>query len=329
MSSPSFQYSRAADVDAALLQGSRSGAAFLAGGTDLLQLWKAGAIAPEEVIDISRLPLVRIQIVDGQLSLGALARLSDVASHPDVTRDHPLIAEAILASASGQIRNMATVGGNLLQRTRCPYFRTEGLACNKRSRGSGCGALSGENRQAALFGASASCVATHASDLAVALTALDAEVEVFGAEGRRRFPLPGLYRLPGETPERETNLAPGELIAGIHVPNASRFAARSTYLKVRDRASFEFAVVSVAAALRIEDGTIVEARLAAGGVAPLPWRLSRSEAALIGRAPDADTMTAAADLAIENAKPLANNRFKVELLRNAVVRALQTIGGRP
>jgi xanthine dehydrogenase YagS FAD-binding subunit len=327
MSSPSFQYSRATDVDAALLQGSRAGAAFLAGGTDLLQLWKAGAIAPEEVVDISRLPMVHVQIVDGQLSLGALVRLSEVATHPDVTRDYPLIAEAILASASGQIRNMATVGGNLLQRTRCPYFRTEGLACNKRSPGSGCGALSGENRQAALFGASASCVATHASDLAVALTALNAEVEVFGAQGPRRFPLPGLYRLPGETPERETRLAPGELITGIHVPDGSRFVA--TYLKVRDRASFEFAVVSVAAALRIESGAIVEARLAAGGVAPLPWRLSGSEAALIGRAPDADAMTAAADLAVENARPLAHNGFKVELLRNAVVRALQTIGGEP
>jgi xanthine dehydrogenase YagS FAD-binding subunit len=329
MSSPPFHYSRAADIDAALVQGSRSGAAFLAGGTDLLQLWKAGAIAPAEVVDISRLPLIRIQMVDGELSLGALARLSEVATHPDVTRGYPLIAEAILASASGQIRNMATVGGNLLQRTRCPYFRTEGLACNKRSPGSGCGALSGENRQAALFGASGSCVAIHASDLAVALTALDAEVEVFGAQGPRRFPLPGLYRLPEETPERETNLAPGELITAIHVSDASRFAARSTYLKVRDRATFEFAVVSMAAALRIEDGTIVEARLAAGGVAPLPWRLSRSEAALIGRAPDADAMTAAADLAIENARALAHNRFKVELLRNAVVRALQTIGGQP
>jgi xanthine dehydrogenase YagS FAD-binding subunit len=188
MSSPSFQYSRATDVDAALLQGSRSGAAFLAGGTDLLQLWKARAIAPDEVVDISRLPLVHVQIGDGQLSLGALARLSEVATHPDVTRDHPLIAEAILATASGQIRNMATVGGNLLQRTRCPYFRTEGLACNKRSPRSGCGALSGENRQAALFSASAACIATHASDLAVALTALDAEVEVMGWRDQGAFP---------------------------------------------------------------------------------------------------------------------------------------------
>jgi xanthine dehydrogenase YagS FAD-binding subunit len=329
MNSPSFQYSRAADLSDAVIQGSRSGNAFLAGGTDLLQLWKAGVMAPQGVVDISHLPLANVEYVDGQLALGALARLSDVATHPDVARDHPLIADAIKASASGQIRNMATVGGNLLQRTRCPYFRNQGLACNKRLPGAGCGALSGENRQAALFGANMSCVATHASDLAVALTVLDAEVEVFGVAGRRRFPLPDLYRLPAETPERETNLAAGELITGIHVSNASRFAACSTYLKIRDRASFEFAVVSVAAVLRVENGVISEARLAAGGVAPLPWRLSRSEAALVGRAPDAQAIGVAGDLAIADAQPLAHNGFKIELLRNAVIRALQTIGGRP
>jgi xanthine dehydrogenase YagS FAD-binding subunit len=329
MKPPSFEYSRAADVSDAFIQCSRAATAFVAGGTDLLQLWKAGAMTPEGVVDISRLPLGLVEYVDGQLSLGALARLSDVAADPDVARDHQLIAEAILASASGQIRNMATVGGNLLQRTRCPYFRNEGLACNKRLPGSGCGALSGENRQAALFGASKSCVATHASDLAVALTALDAEVEVFGATGARRFPLRDLYRLPGETPERETNLAAGELITGIHVANASRFAVRQTYLKVRDRASFEFAVVSVAAALRVENGGIVEARLSAGGVAPMPWRLARCEAALVGRAPAAEAFAAAGDLAIEDARPLAHNGFKIELLRNAVIRALQTVGGRP
>ena len=231
MSGPSFQYGRAANVHDALIQASKPGAAYLAGGTDLLQLWKAGVIAPTGVVDISRLPLDHVEFIDGRLSLGALARLSDVATHPDVTRYHPLIAEAILASASGQIRNMATVGGNLLQRTRCPYFRNEQLACNKRKPGSGCGALSGENRQAALFGTSPFCVATHASDLAVALAALDGEVEVFGSEGERRVSLRNLYRLPGETPERETNLAPGELISGVHVPNATRFSGFSTYLR--------------------------------------------------------------------------------------------------
>jgi xanthine dehydrogenase YagS FAD-binding subunit len=329
MSGPSFQYGRAANVQDALIQASRPDTAYLAGGTDLLQLWKAGAVAPAGVVDISRLSLDHVEFSDGQLSLGALARLGDVASHPDVRRHHPLIASAILASASGQIRNVATVGGNLLQRTRCPYFRTEGLACNKRIPGSGCGALGGENRQAALFGTSASCVATHASDLAVALAALDAEVEVFGTEGQRRLPLRDLYRLPAATPERDTNLTAGELVTGIHVPNASRFAARSTYLKIRDRASFEFAVVSVAAVLHIKNGSIVEAGLAAGGVAPLPWRLTRSEAVLVGRAPDAQAIAAAADIAVEHARPLAHNGFKITLLRNAVIRALQTIGGQP
>jgi xanthine dehydrogenase YagS FAD-binding subunit len=329
MSGPSFQYGRAANVHDALIQATKPGAAYLAGGTDLLQLWKAGAIAPAGVVDISHLPLDHVEFVEGKLSLGALARLSDVATHPDVTRYHPLIARAILDSASGQIRNMATVGGNLLQRTRCAYFRNQGLACNKRIPGSGCGALAGENRQAALFGASASCVATHASDLAVALTALDAEVEVFGAQGQRRFPLRDLYCLPVATPERDTNLTVGELVTGVHISNASRFVARSTYVKVRDRASFEFAVVSVAAVLHIENGRIVEARLTAGGVAPLPWRLTRSEASLVGRAPDAQAIAAAGDMAVEHARPLAHNGFKVTLLRNAVIRALQTIGGQP
>src|SRR5260370_22658520 len=231
MSSPSFQYSRASEVSDAFTQGLRAGTAFVAGGTALLQLWKAGVIAPEGAVDISRLPLDDIEFADSQLSLGALARLSDVAIHADVTRDHPLIAEAILASASGQIRNMATVGGNLLQRTRCPYFRNEGLACNKRAPGSGCGAHFGENRQAALFGASKSCVATHASDLAVALTALDAEVEVFGAAGGRPFPLSELYRRPAETPERETNMASGRRINRVPVPNASPCPAHWTPLQ--------------------------------------------------------------------------------------------------
>lgn len=327
MSGRSFQYSRAADIDDAVVQGAKPGTAFLAGGTDLLQLWKSGASAPERVVDISRLALNDVAFEGDRLSIGALARLSDAAGHPDVTRDHPLIAEAIMASASGQIRNMATIGGNLLQRTRCPYFRGKGFACNKRVPGSGCGAASGDNRQSVLFGASSSCVATHASDLAVALTALDADVEVFGPAGRRRFLLTDLYRLPGDAPKRDTNLEASDLIGFIHVSDAARFAARSTYLKVRDRASFEFAVISVAAALRVENGVIAEARLAAGGVAPVPWRLHRSERALIGHSADAQAFAAAGDLAIDGAQPLTHNGFKVGLLRNAVIRALQAIGG--
>jgi xanthine dehydrogenase YagS FAD-binding subunit len=250
-----------------------------------------------------------------------------VSAHHDVKTHHPLIREAILATASGQLRNLATVGGNLLQRTRCPYFRDPAFACNKRDPGIGCGALDGENRHAAIFGGSEGCVATHASDLAVALAALDAEIIARSAAGERSMALHQLYQLPSATTAPNSSLAAGEMITAIRLRNAQRFAQRSTYLKIRDRASFEFAVVSVAAALRIEDGVIAEARLAAGGVAPMPWRLGRSEAALVGRAPTEQTLRAAGELAIEGASPLEKNAFKIPLLRNAVIRALQTIGG--
>ena len=253
--------------------------------------------------------------------IGALARLSDVANHPDTDG---LIADAIQASASGQIRNMATMGGNLLQRTRCSYFRTADLPCNKREPGSGCGAVAGENRSAALFGTSAACVATHPSDLAVALSARDAELDILGPSGLRRVALGDFYRLPQDTSDRDTNLAPGELITGIFVP---RTDMTGTYLKIRDRASFEFAVVSVAACLRVENGVITQASLAAGGVAPMPWRFATAEAALVGRAPTKAIFTEAAALAVEGARPLAQNGFKITLLRRAVLRALTTIGG--
>ena len=327
MSGASFRYVRAAGLADALSQGSRHGAAYLAGGTDLLPLCKAALAAPQDVIDISRLPLADISLSGDTLVVGALARLSDVAAHPDVKTRHPLISDAILASASGQVRNLATIGGNLLQRTRCPYFRDPGLACNKRDPGSGCGARHGENRGAVLFGGSSGCVATHPSDLAVALTALDAGIDVAGTNGERHLALSELYPLPGETTAPDSSLHPGEIITAIRVHDAGRFAPRSTYLKIRDRASFEFAVVSVAAALRIERGVIAEARLAAGGVAPRPWRLARSEAALIGRAPTEQAFVAAGELAIEGANPLEGNAFKIPLLRNAVIRALQTVGG--
>jgi xanthine dehydrogenase YagS FAD-binding subunit len=306
------------------VRGAAGGAMFLAGGTDLLQLWKAGVAAPATVVDVSRLPCAQITADAEGLAVGALARLAEVAAHPDVARAAPLVAEAILASASGQVRNMATVGGNLLQRTRCPYFRSALLPCNKRDPGSGCGARAGENRMHALFGASEACVATHPSDLAVALAALEAEVEVLSGAGARRVAIGELYRLPGEAPERDTTLAPGELVTTVRVP---RFAGRTTYLKVRDRASFEFAVVSVAAGLRIADGRVAEARLAAGGVAPVPWRLREAEAALVGRPPDAGAFADAAAAAIAGAEPLAHHGFKVELLRRAVIRALETTGG--
>jgi xanthine dehydrogenase YagS FAD-binding subunit len=327
MSGPSFHYVRATGLEDAVAAGAKHGAIFLAGGTDLLQLWKAGIVAPREVIDISSLPLTDIFRDGDTLVVGALARMSDVSTHCDVKTHHPLIRDAILASASGQVRNLATVGGNLLQRTRCPYFRDKAFACNKRDPGAGCGARDGENRHAAIFGGSEGCVATHASDLAVALAALDAEIIIRGAAGERLITLQQLYQLPSAANAPNSSLAAGDMLTAIRMRNARKFAQRSTYLKIRDRASFEFAVVSVAAALRIEDGVIAEARLAAGGVAPLPWRLSRSEAALVGRAPTEQTLLGAAELATEGASPLEKNAFKVPLLRNAVIRALQTIGG--
>jgi len=329
MSGPLFRYFRATELGDALSEGGRPDAAYLAGGTDLLPLWKAGLAAPQDVIDISRLPLAAISYADDTLMLGAVARLSEVAAHADVKTCHPLISDAILASASGQVRNLATVGGNLLQRTRCPYFRDRGPACNKRDPGSGCGARDGENRQAALFGGNTGCVATHASDLAVALAALDADIMIRSAIGERPVALPDLYPLPSVTAAPDSSLAAGDIITAIRIRDAGRFAPRSTYLKIRDRASFEFAVVSVAAALRIEGGVIAEARLAAGGVAPRPWRLGRSEAALVGQAPTEQAFRAAGELAIEGATALEGNAFKIPLLRNAVIRALQTVGGEP
>jgi len=324
VSGAAFDYVRPAGLAQALAAGAEAGSAYLAGGTDLMPLWKVRAQTPLRVVDISRLPLAEIA-AGASLRLGALAHLSDVAGDADVASRWPLIAEAIAASASGQVRNMATVGGALLQRTRCAYFRGDALPCNKRQPGSGCGARDGENRGHAIFGASAACVATHPSDLAVALAALDAELELTRKAGSRRVSAADLHRLPGDRPHIDTVLQPGELIAAVEVPDTG--GARSTYLKVRDRASFEFAVVSVAAVLRIEAGRIAHVRLVAGGVASRPWRLAHSEAALIGQAPTQAAFEAAAALAVEGAQPLAHNGFKVELLRRAVRRALETVGG--
>jgi xanthine dehydrogenase YagS FAD-binding subunit len=327
MTAPPFQYARPSRVDDALAAAAVPGAMYLAGGTDLLPLWKAAIVAPERVIDISRLALATVTATEAGLELGALARLDDVARDPNVVDKFGLIAQAIANSASGQIRNMATVGGNLLQRTRCPYFRSADLPCNKREPRSGCSALAGENRQAALFGGSASCVATHPSDLAVVLAALDAEIVVAGRSGERRVPITQLYRLPADAPNRDTTLEQGELITAVIIPDAARFTGRTTFLKIRDRASFEFAVASVAVALRVEAGTIVEARLAAGGVAAMPWRLTASERALIGKPSVEATFAEAARAATSGAQALADNGFKIELLRRAVARALQDVGG--
>ncbi len=322
-----FAYHRAADARDALAHAAdHQGAAFIAGGTDLLQLWKGGISAPGLVIDISRLQLDAIEARGGGIAIGALARMSDVADHPLVRSDYPAISQALLSSASPQVRNAATIGGNLLQRTRCVYFRSGTLPCNKREAGSGCGARQGENRLHAVFGASDHCAATHASDLAVALMALDAVVRLRGNGGERTLPVEDFFLLPGDQPHRETALAAGELIVGIEVA-ATAWARRSHYLKVRDRASFEFAVVSATVALHFEDGTVRAARVAAGGVGTKPWRLRACEAALVGAPADTASFRAAAEHAADGARPLSRNGFKVELLKRVVLRALEEVGG--
>jgi xanthine dehydrogenase YagS FAD-binding subunit len=290
---------------------------FLAGGTTLVDLMKLNVMTPHQVLDINDLPLRGIETGDG-LRIGALERMSDVAAHPGV---YPVIARALLASASQQLRNMASIGGNLMQRTRCGYFRDVASPCNKRAPGTGCPAIDGANRMHAILGTSESCVATHASDLAVALVALDAEIRLTGPDGSRTVTLTDFYRLPGDTPDIEHDLRPGELITEVIVPRLD-WAARSTYVKVRDRASYEFALCSAAVALDIQDGHVRDARVAAGGVATVPWRLSAVEAALRGTPATAESFEAAAAVAADGAKPLSGNGFKVSLLQRTVVRAL-------
>jgi xanthine dehydrogenase YagS FAD-binding subunit len=290
---------------------------FLAGGTTLVDLMKLNVLTPRHVLDINDLPLRGIDTRDG-LRFGALERMGDIAAHPDV---YPVISRALLASASQQLRNMASIGGNLLQRTRCGYFRDVAMPCNKREPGSGCPAITGANRMHAVLGTSESCVATHASDVAVALVALDAAVVLTGPDGTRTVRLADFYRLPGETPEVENDLRPGELITEVVVPRLD-WARRSTYVKVRDRASYEFALCSAAVALDIQDSRVVDARVAVGGVATVPWRLTAVEAALRGAPATAESFEAAASVAADGAKPLSGNGFKVSLLKRTIVRAL-------
>ncbi|RZQ61394.1 FAD binding domain-containing protein [Amycolatopsis suaedae] len=313
-----FDLTAPTTLDAALAEPGT----FLAGGTTLVDLMKLDVLTPRRVVDINGLPLHGIGTGDG-LRIGALERMSDVAAHPGV---YPVITRALRASASQQLRNMATIGGNLLQRTRCTYFRDVSTPCNKRDPGSGCPAVSGAGRMHAVLGTSEHCVATHASDLAVALVALDARLRLISAEGTRTVALAEFYRLPGSTPEVENDLRPGELIAEVVVPRLD-WAAHSTYVKVRDRASYEFALCSAAVALRIEDGQVADARVAAGGVATVPWRLDAVEAALRGgpvtrESFEAAAELAAAELAAAGSRPLPANGFKVSLLRRTVVRAL-------
>ena len=302
-----------------------AGGRYIAGGTTLIDLMREEVERPERLVDINALPLGEIRVEGNDLVIGALARMTDVAAHPDVLRMQPLVAESLIEGASPQLRNMASIGGNLLQRVRCPYFRMLDAPCNKRVPGSGCAAIDGLNAGHAILGTSDQCIATHPSDLAVALVALDASMRVRGPQGERSFPVEELYRLPGETPHLEHTLRPAELIVEVRVPGGP-YSRRARYLKVRDRASYEFALVSTAAALLVEDGVIRQARLAAGGVGTRPWRLRACEAALVGRPPERRAFEMAAQLALEGARPLRHNHFKLNLLPRTIVRALELAG---
>jgi xanthine dehydrogenase YagS FAD-binding subunit len=316
-----FAYERAADPQGAVAAvARRPGASYLGGGTNLVDLMKLEVETPSRLVDVTHLGLDAIEPTpDGGLMIGAGVRNSDLAAHRDVRERWPALSQALLAGASGQLRNLATVGGNLLQRTRCAYFQDPSKPCNKRRPGSGCPARSGEHRNLAVLGHSEACVATHPSDMAVPLAAFGARVHVLGPEGHERtVAMPGLHRLPGSEPDRDTVLAPGELITAVELPPLP-LAARSHYRKVRDRASYAFAVVSIAAAVELDAGTIGEARIAFGGLAHVPWRAERAEAALRGATPGEASFAAAADAELAQAKPLPDNGFKVALARNLLV----------
>jgi xanthine dehydrogenase YagS FAD-binding subunit len=318
-----FRYEVVTDAPSAVAVASRSpGAMYLAGGTNVVDLMKLGVAAPDLLVDISRLPLDGIQPTEaGGVRIGAAVRNSDLAADLAVRRQYPLLAQAVLDGASGQLRNMATVGGNLLQRTRCLYFQDVTKPCNKRRPGSGCPARSGEHRNLAILGASDHCIATHPSDMAVAMAALDAAVRVQEPSGEREVPLVDLYVLPGETPQRETTLSGGALVTAVELPPLP-FGRRSAYRKVRDRASYAFAVASVGAALDVDDGVVRDVRLALGAVAPMPWRATRAEQELCGGPATPEAFRAAIEAELAAAAPLADNAYKVPLVRNLVVRVL-------
>jgi xanthine dehydrogenase YagS FAD-binding subunit len=322
-----FRFASAADVDTALatVMPDRT-AYYIAGGTNILDLIKDDVEAPQLLVDITPLPLRDIAASADGVRLGALVTMSDAADAPAVKTRFPVVSQALLAGASPQLRNMATLGGNVMQRTRCAYFRDVSQACNKRKPGLGCAAIGGENRMHAVVGTSSSCICTHPSDFAVALLTVDANVRVRGILGSRSIPIDRFHVLPQDTPNIESVLDHGELIEAIELP-ASAHAQRSAYLKVRDRASYEFALVSVAAALEISGGAIRTARVALGGVAPVPWRSREAEAALTGRPPTTATFAAAARAATTNMRGYGKNDFKIELARRTVERALQTVGG--
>lgn len=318
-----FAYLRATSTEDAVQRSQTTpNAQFIAGGTNLVDRLKVFLDEPTQLIDVSRLDLKQIEATNpGGIRIGALATNTAVADHPQIRRDYPLLSRAILSGASQQIRNVATVGGNLLQRTRCPYYYDTVFACNKRQPGSGCAALDGINRMHAILGASERCIAVHPSDMAVALAALDAVVEVETPTGRRQIPFNDFHRLPGETPQQDTNLQPGELITAVILP-AIPFAKTGVYLKLRDRASYSFALISVAAALDVTDNQIRDARFALGGVAHKPWRSLEAETFLKGKPPTPESFQQAAEIVLKEAKPLPHNTFKVNMAKQAIKRAL-------
>ena len=321
-----FSYTKVSDVQGALAAGRRGGR-YVAGGTTLVDLMRETVERPRALVDISDLPLREITATERGLRIGALVRMAEAAAHPEVRTTYPVISQALELSASPQLRNMATIGGNIMQRTRCTYFRDVTAACNKRDPGSGCAARNGYNRTHAILGTSEHCVATHPSDLAVVLTALEATVHLLGPEGRRATPIGRFLLPPGDTPDREQDLRPGELIVALEIPPLPR-PLRSGYLKVRDRESFEFALTSAAVALHIRGGVIHTAKVAAGGVGTVPWKLPAVEQHLVGRRPSPDLWAQAAERAADGARPLVHNGFKTELLRRTVERQLRIVGGR-
>lgn len=325
-----FAYERATDARQAVAAVlAEPDAVFLGAGTNLVDHLKLGIIAPGKLVDVSRLPFDQVtELPDGGMRIGAAVRNADLAAHPVIRARYPMLSAALVAGASAQLRNLATTGGNLLQRTRCPYFQDATVPCNKREPGSGCSAIGGFDRDQAILGASSRCIATHPSDMAVAMVGLGAIVRVLGAHGEREIPLVDLYRLPGDEPERDTVLEHGDLITAVDLP-ALEWATTSTYRKVRDRASFAFALVSVAAAVDIADGVVRDVRIAFGGVAAKPWRAHTAEGELRGRAPTEDNFAAAADAELADARPQRQNGFKIALARNVLVATLRELSEAP
>ncbi len=325
----SFKYTRAADVSQAIQTASRSNTAqqgaqirFIAGGTTLLDLMKLNVERPQQLVDINRLPLDKVEkLPDGRLRIGALVRNSDLAHHADVVSGYAVLSQALLAGASAQLRNMATTGGNLLQRTRCVYFRNDAMPCNKREPGSGCSAIEGDNRTLAILGTSKDCIATNPSDMNVALTALEAVIEISGPKGERTVPVGEFFVVPGNTPQRENVLQPGDLITAVTLP-AAKTNSKQVYLKLRDRASYEFALASAAVVAEVNGGKLTFVRVALGGVGTKPWRSFEAEKMLNGKAADAKTFRQAAEAALHSAQPQSQNGFKVELARRCVTHAL-------